>query len=84
MSQRLRHTSPAQGPCAYANICEHCPSFQPDPDDIPTLTRQRETATALADDATTRGWDAETERHLRLITRINTLIQHAATRPRAM
>lgn len=76
--------APAQGPCAYANICEHCPSFQPDPDDIPTLTRQRETATALADDATTRGWDAETERHLRLITRINTLIQHAATRPRAM
>ena len=76
--------APAQGPCAYANICEHCPSFHPDPDDIPILTRQRETATALADDATTRGWDAETERHLRLITRINTLIDHAATRPQAM
>jgi integrase len=75
--------APAQGPCAYANICEHCPSFHPDPDDIPTLTRQRETATALADDATSRGWDAETERHLRLITRINTLIEHAATRPHA-
>lgn len=76
--------APAQGPCAYANICEHCPSFHPDPDDIPILTRQRETVTALADDATRRGWDAETERHLRLITRINTLIQHATTRPRAM
>ena len=76
--------APAQGPCSYANICEHCPAFRADPDDIPVLTRQRDITRALADDATRRGWDAETERHLRLITRINTLIDHAATRPQAM
>lgn len=72
--------APAQGPCSYANICEHCPSYHTDPDDLPTLTRQRETAHALAADATNRGWDAETERHLRLITRLNTLIDHTTTR----
>lgn len=76
--------APAQGPCSYANICEHCPSFATAPQDIPTLTRQRDTATVLASDATRRGWDAETERHLKLITRINQLIDHAATRPTAM
>ena len=45
------------------------------------LTRQRDDAAALAADATNRGWDAETERHLRLITRLNQLIDQAATRP---
>lgn len=29
--------APTQGPCTYANICEHCPSFHPHPHDIPTL-----------------------------------------------
>ncbi len=76
--------APAQGPCPYANICEHCPSYHPDLDHIDVLHRQRETAEAIADDATRRGWDSETERHLRLITRINTLIEIAATRPQAM
>ena len=76
--------APAQGPCPYANICEHCPSFHIDPDHIDVLERQRDTATTLADDAAHRGWDSETERHLRLITRINTLIEAAATRPQAI
>jgi integrase len=76
--------APIQGPCPYANICEHCPSYHIDPDNIDVLERQRQTATLLADDATHRGWDSETERQLRLITRINTLIQAAATRPQAM
>jgi integrase len=76
--------APIQGPCTYANICEHCPSFHPDVDHLDVLTRQRDIATTLADDATHRGWDSETERHLRLITRINTLIDAAATRQQAM
>jgi integrase len=76
--------APIQGPCSYANICEHCPSFHPDTDHLDVLTRQRDTATTLAADATRRGWDSETERHLRLIARINTLIDTAATRPQAM
>jgi hypothetical protein len=76
--------APAQGPCSYANICEHCPSFHTTASYLPVLTAQRDDAGALAADATTRGWDAETERHLRLINRLTTLIDEAATRPTAM
>lgn len=73
--------APAQQACTYANICEHCPSFHTTIQDIPVLTRQRDTAAALADDAHHRGWDSETERHLKLITRLNSLIDTATTRP---
>ncbi|WP_202970273.1 hypothetical protein [Tessaracoccus flavescens] len=75
--------APAQQACTYANICEHCPSFHTTIQDIPALTRQRDTAAALADDAQHRGWDSETERHLKLITRLNNLIDTATTRPNA-
>ena len=76
--------APAQGPCSYANICEHCPSFHTTTTYLPVLTAQRDDAAALAADATTRGWDAETERHLRLIHRLTALIDDAATHPAAM
>lgn len=76
--------APAQGPCSYANICEHCPSFHTRASYLPVLAAQREDATALAQDATRRGWDAETERHLRLIDRLTALIDDAATRSKAM
>lgn len=72
--------APAQGPCAYANLCEHCPAYRTTIEHIPVLTAQRDDAAALAQDATDRGWDAETERHLRLISRLNTHIEQAATR----
>ncbi|WP_344089206.1 tyrosine-type recombinase/integrase, partial [Nostocoides veronense] len=73
--------APAQGPCSYANICEHCPSFHTTTTYLPVLTAQRDDAAALAADATTRGWDAETERHLRLIHRLTALIDDTATHP---
>jgi integrase len=76
--------APAQGPCSYANICEHCPSFHTTTSYLPVLTAQRDDTTVLAHDATARGWDAETERHLRLINRLTSLIDDAATRPTAM
>jgi len=76
--------APAQGPCSYANICEHCPSFHTTTTYLPVLTAQRDDAAALAADATTRGWDAETERHLRLIHRLTALIDDTATHPTAM
>ena len=76
--------APAQGPCSYANICEHCPSFHTTTTYLPVLTAQRDDAAALAADATTRGWDAETERHLRLIHRLTALIDDTATHPAAM
>jgi hypothetical protein len=76
--------APVQGSCPYATICEHCPSFHTTSDYIPVLTPQRDDATALAEDATDRGWDSETERHLKLINRINDLITAADARGRAM
>ena len=76
--------APAQGACTYANICEHCPSFHTEAGHATVLTAQRDQAQILANDATARGWDSETERHLRLITRLNDLLDNAATRPNTM
>jgi 8-oxo-dGTP diphosphatase len=33
--------TPAQGACAYANICEHCPNYRSDPTFLPILAAQR-------------------------------------------
>ena len=38
----------AQGPCAYANICEHCPNFRTDTGYLPVLAAQRADAETLA------------------------------------
>jgi integrase len=64
----------AQGPCPYANICEHCPNFRTDATYLPVLAAQRLDAQALAADAQARGWVAEAERHRRLIERIDQLM----------
>jgi hypothetical protein len=69
--------APAQGACTYANICEHCPSFHSDASSLPVLAAQRVDAQALAEDAESRGWITEAERHRRLITRLDTLISQA-------
>lgn len=76
--------APAQGACTYANICETCPSFHTTSEYTQTLTVQRDRAVALAEQTSTRGWDSETERHLRLIARLNALIDTTTTRPTAM
>jgi integrase len=60
----------AQGPCPYANICEHCPNFRSDPSFLAVLGAQRVDAEALAADAEARGWAEEAERHRRLVERI--------------
>jgi site-specific recombinase XerD len=67
----------AQGPCAYANICEHCPNFRSEANFLPVLQLQRADAEALAADAQARGWGDEAARHRRLITRLDTLITQA-------
>jgi hypothetical protein len=43
--------APAQGACAYANICEHRPSFHAAPSSLPILAAQRVDAETLAVDA---------------------------------
>jgi hypothetical protein len=70
--------APAQGPCPYANICEHCPSFRTDATHLPVLAAQRQDAQALAADAEARGWIAEADRHHRLIARLDAVMAHAA------
>jgi hypothetical protein len=69
----------AQGPCPYANICEHCPSFRADAIHLPVLAAQRVDAEALAADAEARGWVTEAERHRRLIARLDALLDQAQT-----
>ena len=63
--------SQAQGACAYANICEHCPSFRTDASHLAVLSAQRVDAEALLADAEKRGWIAEADRHRRLIERLD-------------
>ena len=67
----------AQGPCAYANICEHCPNFRSEASFLPVLQLQRADAETLAADAAARGWGDEAARHRRLIERLDLLITHA-------
>ena len=66
--------SVAQGPCAYANICEHCPNFRSDASFLAVLGAQRTDAEALAADAEQRGWGQEAARHRRLVERLELLM----------
>ena len=68
-----------QGPCAYANICEHCPNFRTDTGYLPILAAQRADTETLARDAEARGWAGEAERHRRLIARLDAHISQAQT-----
>jgi site-specific recombinase XerD len=67
----------AQGPCAYANICEHCPNFRSDAGFLPVLQLQRADTEKLAADAAERGWGDEAARHRRLLERLDLLIGQA-------
>ena len=69
--------APAQGACACANICEHCPNFRTDATYLPVLAAQRTDAQALAEDAEARGWITEATRHRDLLARLDTLISKA-------
>ena len=69
-----------QGPCAYANICEHCPNFRTDTGYLPVLAAQRADTETLARDAEARGWTGEAERHRRLIARLDAHISQTQTR----
>lgn len=71
--------APAQGSCAYANICEHCPNFRTDAGFLAVLGAQRVDAAALAADADARGWADEAARHRRLLDRLDQLIDQAHT-----
>jgi integrase len=69
--------APAQGSCAYANICEHCPNFRTDTGYLPVLAAQKADTEQLAKDAQDRGWISEADRHRKLIARLDDLISKA-------
>lgn len=67
----------AQGPCPYANICEHCANFAVDATNIGVLDSQRRDTRTLAEDASNRGWITEADRHRSLVARLDALITQA-------
>jgi len=67
----------AQGSCAYANICEHCPNLRSDAGFLAVLGGQRADTEALAADAEDRGWGEEAARHRRLLDRLDLLLSRA-------
>ena len=76
LKTRLAHgfcsRDPIAGPCAYANICEQCDNFMPDPDRADILKDQLADIHNLRDDANTRGWTDETARHDRVANALET------------
>lgn len=75
LKTRLAHgfcsREPAAGACAYANICEQCDNFVPDPDRAQVLGEQLDDVRALKDDANARGWAEEAARHDRVADSID-------------
>lgn len=69
--------APAQGTCAYANVCENCPNYQTDLTFLPVLQAQHADTAALAADATTRGREDQATRHSHIAERLAFLIARA-------
>jgi len=67
---------PVAGACPYANICEQCDNFVPDPERGDVLEHQRDDIRALRDDATDRGWTHEAARHGRVIDALDSHLRH--------
>ena len=70
----------AQGPCAYANLCELCPNFRTEAGFLAVLGAQRADAEALGADAESRGWGEEAARHRRLVERLDLLMTRVQAR----
>ena len=70
LKTRLAHgfctRAPAAGACPYANICEQCDNFVPDPAADTVITAQLADIHTLHADAETRGWHDEASRHARV------------------
>lgn len=61
---------PVAGACPYANVCEQCDNFVPDPDQRHVITNQLDDIRVLHDDAEQRGWTDEAARHERVAVRL--------------
>ena len=85
LKTRLAHGScsrdPIAGPCGYANICEQCANFAPDPQRADILTEQLADVRVLRDDAKARGWTDETARHERVANALQTHLRRINRKP---
>ena len=85
LKTRLAHGScsrdPIAGPCGYANICEQCDNFAPDPQRADILTEQLADIRVLRDDAKARGWTDETARHERVANALQTHLRRINRKP---
>ena len=61
----------AQGVCAYANICEHCPNYRSEPASSPSFSPSASTPKQVLADDENRGWNDEAKRHRRLVERLD-------------
>jgi len=80
LKTRLAHgfcsRHPVAGACPYANICEQCENFDPDPDRQDTIAGQLADITTLQRDATQRGWHGEATRHQRVAEALDRHLRH--------
>lgn len=69
VSQGTRHLT--VGACSYANVCEQCDNYVPDPDRRDVLDDQLADVIVLRDDADQRGWTEERTRHEHVAEALN-------------
>lgn len=67
--------------CAYANICETCPSFTTTAEFVSAITAQLDDIRQLRDDAYQRGWASEVARHQRVIDSLERHLRHHEREP---
>lgn len=72
---------PVAGACGYANICEQCDNYVPDPDRKDVLVGQLADVTILHNDARQRGWTDEVARHNRVADALTRHIRRIDRRP---
>jgi hypothetical protein len=80
LKTRLAHgfcsRHPAAGACPYANICEQCDNFVPDPDRRDVIAAQLADIDVLRNDATGRGWTDEAARHQHVAAALDGHLRH--------
>lgn len=85
LKTRLAHgfcsRDPIAGACNYANICEQCDNFVPDPQRADIINDQLADVVALREDAGHRGWTAEAARHDRVTAALQQHIRHIDRNP---
>lgn len=62
---------PVAGACPYANICEQCDNFVPDPARADVISSQLDDVRELQADAEQRGWASEAGRHERVASSLD-------------